>query len=36
MTERVEDPIVAFFSGGLDSDGRTFDERLEAVHDHIQ
>jgi hypothetical protein len=37
------DPIVAFYSGGHDSEGRNLaeilswdDERLEAVHDYIQ
>jgi len=37
------DPVVAFYSGGPDSAGRTLaailawdDERLEAVHDYIQ
>jgi Opioid growth factor receptor (OGFr) conserved region len=37
------DPIVAFFSGGRDSEGRTLDailswndDQLEAVHDYIQ
>ncbi len=37
------DPVVAFYSGGGDSEGRTLadilswnDDRLEAVHDYIQ
>jgi hypothetical protein len=39
----VSDPIVTFYNGGRDSDGRTLadilswnDDRLEAVHDYIQ
>jgi hypothetical protein len=37
------DPVVAFYSGGRDAEGRTLDqilawddERLEAVHDYVQ
>lgn len=43
MTRVGPDPIVAFYSGGEDSEGRTLagilgwdDDRLEAIHDYIQ
>ena len=43
MSLSSRDPIVTFYSGGRDADGRTLeqilgwdDERLEAVHDYIQ
>ena len=43
MARAAADPVVAFFAGGRDSEGRTLDEilawddlRLEAVHDYIQ
>jgi len=39
----MANPVVAFYSGGLDADGRSLDqilawddERLEAVHDYVQ
>jgi len=43
MPRTGSDPIVAFYSGGRDAEGRTLDQilawdngRLEAVHDYIQ
>lgn len=43
MPTSGSDPVVMFYSGGRDSEGRTLDEllswtneRLEAVHDYIQ
>ena len=43
MNARLADPIVAFYSGGVDLEGRTLagilewdDDRLEIVHDYIQ